>query len=96
LPDAHKYGIVLSVKTTLEIPDDLFRRAKAQAASRGIPLRQFVTEAVEQRVHGGAHPTGAAAWKQLSGDLGTLRRETARVSKLIESEFEQLDPEDDG
>lgn len=55
-----------------------------------------MTEAVEQRVHGGAHPTGEAAWKRLSGGLGTLRRETARVSKLIESEFERIDPADDG
>jgi hypothetical protein len=34
------------VKTTLEIPDFLFRRAKSVAAERGISLRQFVTEAV--------------------------------------------------
>src|SRR5215469_8393705 len=30
------------VKTTLEIPDFLFRRANSVAAERGIPLRQFV------------------------------------------------------
>jgi hypothetical protein len=38
------------VKTTLEIPDSVFRRAKARAAERGIPLRQFVTEAVEEKL----------------------------------------------
>jgi hypothetical protein len=35
------------MKTTLEIPDAIFRRAKSRAAERGIPLRQFGTEAVE-------------------------------------------------
>jgi len=35
-----------SVKTTLEIPDDLFREMKAAAALRGIKLRDFVTEAI--------------------------------------------------
>ena len=34
------------MKTTLEIPDTIFRRAKSAAANRGIPLREFVTEAV--------------------------------------------------
>jgi hypothetical protein len=34
------------VKTTLEIPDDLFRERKAPAAFRGIKLRDFVTEAI--------------------------------------------------
>jgi hypothetical protein len=34
------------MKTTLEIPDFLFRSAKSAAAQRGIPLGQFVTEAV--------------------------------------------------
>ncbi len=82
------------MKTTLEIPDELFRRAKAQAASRGIPLRQFVTEAVEQRVHGVQHRTGQPGWKKLSGGLGRLRRETARVNRFVEEEFERIDPED--
>ena len=36
-----------SVKTTLEIPDDLFREMKAAAALRGIKLRDFVTDANE-------------------------------------------------
>jgi hypothetical protein len=34
------------VKTTLEIPDDLFREMKAAAALRGIKLRDFVTDAI--------------------------------------------------
>ena len=38
------------MKTTLEIPDVVFRRAKAKAAERGIPFRQFVTDAVEEKL----------------------------------------------
>jgi len=38
------------MKTTLEIPDPLFRRAKAKAAEQGIPLRQFVRGAVAGKV----------------------------------------------
>jgi len=38
------------MKTRLEIPDAVFRRAKSKAAAQGVPLRQFVTEAVEEKL----------------------------------------------
>ena len=38
------------MKTTLEIPDPLFRRAKSAAAERGIPLRALVTEALADKL----------------------------------------------
>jgi predicted HicB family RNase H-like nuclease len=38
------------MKTTLEIPDAIFRRAKSKAAERGISLGQFVAEAVEDKL----------------------------------------------
>jgi hypothetical protein len=38
------------MKTTLEIPDSIFRRAKSVAAQRGVALRVFVTEAVEEKL----------------------------------------------
>jgi hypothetical protein len=80
------------MKTTLEIPDAVFRKAKARAAEQGIPLRQFVTEAVEDKLSGGAAPE--KPWMKLAGGLRHLRKETARISKLIEHEFETIDPED--
>ncbi|MBI3698224.1 MAG: hypothetical protein HY238_25730 [Acidobacteria bacterium] len=81
------------MKTTLEIPDPIFRRAKAIAAQQGIPLRQFVTEAVEEKVRtksaGGEKP-----WLKLAGKLRHLRKETARINQLIEREFERIEPEE--
>jgi hypothetical protein len=47
------------VKTTLEIPDAVLRRAKANAALQGIPLQQFVTEAVEDKLR--AESAGAGS-----------------------------------
>jgi hypothetical protein len=32
------------MKTTVELPDDLYRRAKAEAALRGCKFREFVEE----------------------------------------------------
>ena len=80
------------MKTTLEIPDATFRRAKSKAAERGIPMRQFITEAVEEKLK--APTTGEAQpWIKHIGKLKHLRKETRRVSKLIEETFERVDPE---
>jgi hypothetical protein len=81
------------MKTTLEIPDSVFRRAKARAAERGIPLRQFVTEAVEEKLN--LRGTDSKPWMQMVGGLQHLSKETARLNRLIEEEFERIEPEDE-
>jgi hypothetical protein len=80
------------MKTTLEIPDNVFRRAKSKAAQRGIPLRQFVTEAVEQKLREPG-PEGQKPWLKHFGKLKHLRKETARINKFIEDTFETIEPE---
>jgi hypothetical protein len=80
------------MKTTLEIPDAVFRRAKSKAAERGIPLRQFVTEAVEEKLRISATGTNKP-WMKHIGKLKHLRKETKRVERLIEDSFEQIEPE---
>lgn len=81
------------MKTTLEIPDAIFRRAKARAAERGIPLRQLVSEAVEQSLR--AKPADREnPWARLGGRLQHLRKETARINAVIDQEFEKIEPEE--
>jgi hypothetical protein len=80
------------MKTTLEIPDTIFRRAKSKAAEQGIPLRQFVTEAVEHKLKA-APPAGQKPWMKHLGKLKDLHKETARINKVIEEAFEEVDPE---
>ena len=81
------------MKTTLEIPDTIFRKAKAKAAEQGIPLRQFVTEAVEERLKAAAGPEDKP-WMKMAGGLRHLHKETARIMKIIDEEFETIDPEE--
>jgi len=76
------------MKTTLEIPDTVFRRAKSKAAERGIPLRQFVTEAVEDKLKA-APLAGQKRWMKHMGKLKDLRKETARINGVIEEAFER-------
>jgi len=80
------------MKTTFEIPDSVFRRAKSKAAEQGIPLRQFLTEAVEQKLRD-SNGSGEKPWMKSFGKLKHLRKETARINKLIEEEFEKIEPE---
>ena len=80
------------MKTTLEIPDHIFRRAKSAAAERGIPLREFVTEAVKDKLATNAK-AGEKPWIKHMGKLKHLRRETERINHLIEADFEKIDVE---
>lgn len=78
------------MKTTLEIPDFLFRRAKSVSAERGIPLRQFVTEAVQEKLRITSHEK---PWMRHLGQLKHLRKERKQIEKRVEKAFEQIDRE---
>ena len=80
------------MRTTLEIPDPIFRRAKAAAAQRGIALRVFVTEAVEEKL-ASASQTGEKPWARLAGGLEHLHKETMRINRMMNREFERIEPE---
>lgn len=80
------------MKTTLEIPDSVFRRAKSVAAARGIPFREFVTEAVKDKLAAEARP-GEKPWLKLMGKLKHLHKETLRINRLIEEDSEKIDAE---
>jgi hypothetical protein len=80
------------MKTTLEIPDDLYRRTKATAALRGESLKEFVTEALTihlERQSGGSAQRG---WRSV---FGKARREDVEaVDAITRSEFERIDPDE--
>ena len=80
------------MKTTLEIPDAIFRRAKSIAAERGIPLRELVTEAVKEKL-AQTHAPSEQPWMAAFGKRRRLRKETAKISRIIEEEFEHVEAE---
>ena len=84
------------MKTTLEIPDLRFRKAKSKAAERGQSLKQLVTEALQEKlaVNAGKARPGEPGWMQGFGKLRRLRKETARVQARIDERFEDIEPED--
>jgi hypothetical protein len=79
------------MKTTREFPDAVFRRAKSKAAERGIPLRQFVTEAAEEKLKN-CSSTCEKPWMMHVGKLKHLHKEIDQIDQAIEVAFEKIDP----
>jgi hypothetical protein len=81
------------MKTTIEIPDSLFRQAKARAAERGIPLRQFVRNGIEKELQSNNNPD---EWRkavlEIAGGLRHLKADNKRIRDAIEEEFEKIEP----
>jgi hypothetical protein len=84
------------MKTTIEIPDPLFRKAKSTAAERGQTLKQFMAEALHEKLasNAGDAQHGEPQWMEGFGKLRRLRKETAQVQARIDEVFEQIEPED--
>ena len=86
------------VKTTIELPDAAFRQAKALAATRGTTLKQFFTDALNEKLRRCARERTArepeSPWMAAFGALSDLSSEHRRVNAAIEEEFETLAPED--
>ncbi len=69
------------MKTTLEMPDKLFRRAKATAAQRGQTLKQLVTAALERELVG--HASGTKTSKRKRAEAEAFLRELDKISREI-------------
>jgi hypothetical protein len=84
------------VKTTIEIPDPLFRKVKSRAAERSQSLKEFVAEALQEKLSANASETGTSGppWMQGFGKLRRLHKETERIEARIDEVFEVVEPED--
>lgn len=78
------------MKTTIEIPDELARQAAVIAADRGVPIDELVGAAI--RSHLSREETPEPAWRKYFGALAHLKDENARIMKVIEEEFGQVNP----
>jgi hypothetical protein len=72
------------MKMTLKIPDTILRQAKSAATKRGIPLCQFVTEAVREKLEA---RLGSAdkPWMKSFGKLRHLHKESASITGSLKT-----------
>jgi hypothetical protein len=82
------------VKTTVEVPDALFRQAKAVAAQQGLSLRDFFTQALRERLRRTAGGSEEKPWMRAFGGLREVHRETRRLERVVAQEFERTDDEE--
>lgn len=78
------------MKTTLELPDELLRRTKAEAASGGRSMRDFIAEALEEKL-GNRKPRTRGGWRAV---FGRASRAAVRDVDKRMRELERVRPED--
>ena len=78
---------VTAMRTTLDLPDDILRRAKIEAVKRGSTLRQLVIEALQREMAGTERPRKRLARPpiRLAADA-PLRRLSPEAVKRLDAE----------
>lgn len=74
------------MKTTIDLPDPLFRKVKATAAAEGVSLKVFIADAVAQRLNSGPRP--------LASMLGALPVVPKKLLNTVQKRVEMSDAED--
>ncbi len=86
------YGfMVLCMKTTLEIPDDVYRQIKALAALEGRSVRDLVNTLLRKRLEEKRSAIEEPGWRSVFGKATV--GDIARVQATIDDEFSRIDPE---
>ena len=79
------------IKTTLDIPDALFKKAKARAALQNLSLKDFVCRALREKLTGkrGSRADATSGWRTVFGRASAGA--VARADAVIAAAFEQVD-----
>jgi hypothetical protein len=73
------------MRTTIDMPDALFRRTKAVAAARGVTLKQMIVNAVEHEINQ-PRPAG----RRRVPKLPLIHLEPGRTLDLTDFDFDDL------
>jgi hypothetical protein len=76
------------MRTTIDIPDALFRQTKSIAAARGLTLKQFIINAVEREIK----PAKPATKARSRSKLPLIHLESGRTLDLTNFDFDDLLP----
>jgi hypothetical protein len=86
------------MKTTVELPDPLYRQLKARAALEGQTVKAFLLDAIRAKLSAdrtakrGMKKVEQVGWRAAFGAADP--DDVAEVQRLIDEEFERIDPED--
>ena len=81
------------MKTTLNVRDDLYRRAKAEAALQGKSVGRFLEDAIEMAL--ALHADDGQSWAEWAAALPKLsKRAISDLDRACKSpDFREIDPE---
>ena len=82
------------MRTTIEIPDALFRRTKAEAALSGKSLKSFVIEALREALERGDDDPDEqveTGWRSVFGKATAAQ--VKQVDAIVDSEFSSINLE---
>jgi len=81
------------MKTTIEIPDRVFRQLKARAALKGVTMKALVLQAIRDKLEADyADRVSEPGWRSVFGKAPAGSAE--EVQDIIDKEFSEIDPED--
>jgi hypothetical protein len=84
--------MVFHMKTTLEIPDDLYRQVKALAALNGRTIRDLVNHLLRKTVEDQRALSGERGWRSVFAKAPPAQ--VARVQSVIADELSRVDLDD--
>lgn len=73
------------MKTTIEMPDDLFRRAKAVAALQGLSMKEWLTNLLRREIDEPGLPEPVVDKQQ---EIEAFNRELDRLTKRISAAWQ--------
>jgi hypothetical protein len=87
------------MKATIEVPDELYRRVKARAASLGRPVREVTIELyrrwlgdIPPEAHGGSSEEWLAEWLRLGDTLLEQEADAPTATEILAADRARLDP----
>ncbi len=82
------------MKTTFELPDNLFKQAKVYAAIHSLSLKELFRQAISEKLTNAEKNSPEKPWMGFYGEGKNFKAELENLDNLIESEFETINYEE--
>jgi hypothetical protein len=80
------------MKTTVEVPDKLYRQIKSRAAAKGQTIKAFFLDALQDKLAKEQAANGKqSGWRAVFGKA--KKEDMAELQRVIDEEFSKIDPE---
>lgn len=79
------------MKTTVEIPDELYRSAKSKAAEMGVSFRSYLIDALHMRLN---REYESDSLEGIFGAFAAEPEAVYAVERVVEDDLEQIDPDE--